>query len=505
MTEPGGAPSAAAGWTVRYLWIVGGLTVLHAVLAATLPITGDEAYYWDCSRHPDWTYFDQPPLVIWTMIPFRMLLGETALAVRSPAILSGLLLALFLVPLIRRLGGGMREATYSYLLLHAMPLYFVGAFYESTDVGMVTAWAAATWAAVALAKGEQRAWWGFGAACGLGFLAKFPVILVAPALTPALLRPEVRAQLRTPTPYLAGLFSLLLTAPIWIWGALHDWDNIVFQLYGRHTRSQGFTLEHLGAFIGGNLALATPFLCFAMFIALWRSRDRRGPGWSSLRVAMLMPFVAFGLISIFKHVGLHWGSPGLLLGTVVLVLVPFAGRRVWIGLGAIAGLTSSLLIVLIALFPEAAFQAVWVERSAPGDKPPRILTYPIGNDELLREVMRRRLPDEVVISQSYSLVHLLGFWSGGELPTALARVTSGVHGLASLYWYPPEHWQGIDAMFVTDRENLEESIAARFAACEPDDPILVTRDGREIRRFRVLRCTDLKQPVPAFSRLSRGP
>ena len=133
----------------HYLLIVGVLTLVRVIGSAIVPISGDEAYYWDCSRHLDWSYFDQPPLVIWAMVPFRALLGETALAIRAPAILSSVLLALLLIPLVRRLGGGWRETTFAYLLLQIMPIYFLASSYASTDVAMVTAYVGATLAAIA--------------------------------------------------------------------------------------------------------------------------------------------------------------------------------------------------------------------------------------------------------------------------------------------------------------------------------------------------------------------
>jgi hypothetical protein len=54
-----------------FLFVLLGTTLLHVFIAVATPVSGDEAYYWDCSRHLDWSYFDQPPLVIWAMIPFR--------------------------------------------------------------------------------------------------------------------------------------------------------------------------------------------------------------------------------------------------------------------------------------------------------------------------------------------------------------------------------------------------------------------------------------------------
>ena len=95
---------SAVPWSPRVFWgLLLALTLLHIVLAALLPISGDEAYYWDCSRHPEWSTFDQPSLVIWSMIPFRAVLGESRVAVRGPAILASNHLAVadsFYLPLV---------------------------------------------------------------------------------------------------------------------------------------------------------------------------------------------------------------------------------------------------------------------------------------------------------------------------------------------------------------------------------------------------------------------
>src|SRR5262245_20754327 len=144
----------SAGETVAafrtYALVLVAATVLHLLFAASLPVSGDEAYLWDCSRHPDWSYFDQPPLIIWGIALSRALLGDGALAVRWPAILSSLLIGVFLLPLVRRLGGGPREAATAYLLMHAMPVFFFGFFYSSTDIAMAPWFLAAVWAAAAL-------------------------------------------------------------------------------------------------------------------------------------------------------------------------------------------------------------------------------------------------------------------------------------------------------------------------------------------------------------------
>jgi len=486
----------------RWFWILLlGFLVVHAVLAATLPVSGDEAYYWDCSRHLDWSYFDQPPLVIWAMVPFRLLLGETALAVRGPAILASLLLGVFLLGLVKRLGGTEREAGWAYVVLHGMPLFFLGSFYASTDVVMTAAYLAATWAAVALAQGERRAWWGFGAAIGLGFLAKFPVVLVLPALLPVLAAREGRRQLRTPTPYLAGLAAGLLTAPVWIWAMAHHWDNIAFQLAGRHSvRTLG--VKYLGEFIGANLLLATPFLAAALAVAWWKGWHRRDPAWTAALLAAASPLVVFGSVALRERVGAHWGGPGLVVGLALLAVTAFRGRRALVASGMVLGLLLSLAVVAVAAAPERLIGLRWSYRGSPKHISTAKLAAAIGNQEIVREVSSRRRPGELVASESYTTVHLLAFLSKGRLPTRLAHVRPGKHGLASLYWYPPGELRGRSFLFVTKRTDVDAPLEGLFQNVEEENPIVIRRGGRIVRTVRLLRCENLLHPEGPFTRLS---
>lgn len=505
----------------RYLLVIAVLTLIRIVGSSLVPVSGDEAYYWDCSRHLDWSYFDQPPLVIWAIAPFRLLLGDTALAARAPAIVASVLLALFLIPLVQRLGGGIRETMLAYLLLQIMPIYFLGSSYASTDVAMVTAYVGATWAAVALAQGERRAWWGFGLACGVGFLAKFPVVLVAVALIPALWQKSVRDDLRTPTPWLAGLLSLLLTAPVWIWGARHDWDNIAFQLTGRHSgmgeSGRGFSNmlsllgsewdllqgpKHLLEFIGANMGFATPFLFVGILMALWSARGRKETGWSVFRVAAVTPLLFFAIISLKQRVGAHWGAPTLALGVVALALVAVPGRR-WL---AIAGAVFCLGIILPALYlvldPEVLLGIPAIASRSDERIANSPISYLYGGDEVVEKVLARVGPGELVASDSYTITHLLAFDSEGELETRLGNVMYGLHGLASLYWHTPESLEGADILFLTDeKKKILERLGDLFADCREEQPIEIYRRGRMVRYEDVLRCRDLQQPVPAFTRL----
>jgi hypothetical protein len=128
----------------------------------------------------------------------------------------------------------------------------------------------------------------------------------------------------------------------------------------------------------------------------------------------------------------------------------------------------------------------------------------IGNPEIAGEIAARLSPGEIMASSSYTITHLMGFLSGGTLETRLANINRGLHGLASLYWHPPGELLGRDFLFVADdkKGDMHTRLEPLFAEVVEQPPIEVHRHGQLIRSLRVLRCRDLRQPVPAFTRLS---
>jgi len=478
-----------------------GFALLHVVLAMSLPLSGDEAYYWDCSRHVDWSYFDQPAVVIWSMVPFRAVLGECRLAVRAPAILASLVIGLCLLPLTRRLGGEVHHAAAAYGLLHGMPIFLIGSFYASTDVAMVAAYVAATWAAVAIAQGFRRAWWGFGLSIGAGFMAKFTAVIAVAAVLAALRTREARRDLLTPTPWLAALAAMVCTIPVWVWGLQHEWQNIAFQLSGRHEGGGGIGLGYVGEFIGANLLLATPFLGVGLAIAWWKSRVRQDAAWFVFRVAIAAPLVFFCLIALKNRVGGHWGGPALVLATLALALTDFRGRRVLAGAGVGFGLALSITTLSIVRQPERFMEMNWSYKGRPMRISTDKLSAILGNREVTEEAARRLRPGEFVASESYTNVHLLAFLSGGALPTRLAAVGAGSHGLASLYWYDPDDLRGRDVLFVTNRDGLEANLEPLFDEVVEEVPLEITRRDEVVRVFRFYRCRNLHTPEGAFTRL----
>ena len=89
--------SSPSTWLPRLFW--GSWTLLllgRALLAAQLPLFGDEAFYaWE-SRHPAWAYSDLPGFTAWSILLGRAVL-ESELGIRLASLLLGALLPLQLM------------------------------------------------------------------------------------------------------------------------------------------------------------------------------------------------------------------------------------------------------------------------------------------------------------------------------------------------------------------------------------------------------------------------
>jgi hypothetical protein len=128
----------------------------------------------------------------------------------------------------------------------------------------------------------------------------------------------------------------------------------------------------------------------------------------------------------------------------------------------------------------------------------------IGNREISAEVEKRLRPGDLAASENYSLIHLVSLYSQGRVPVRLARITSGRHGLSSLYWYTPEELVGKDVLFFTESPGTAERLAGSFASIEEEEPFTLSARSRVVRRVRFYLCRRLIDPEKDFTRLPPG-
>jgi len=229
-------PDPAAATTRHLIVLILLLTLWHLGLAGLLPVTQDEAYYFDWARTLSWGYFDHPPGVALLGVT-GLLAPGSALAARLGTVIAATLTLIVLAAFYRRCGLRQGSAPLIALVLVATTAPgLAGGILTTPDTLLALCWALGLHEALAALQGDRRRWLTAGLATGLGLLAKYHMVLIGPVFLWALVRSDPKA-LRTPWPYLGGLLALLVFSPHLLWGADNDWVTMRFQF------SHGFATE----------------------------------------------------------------------------------------------------------------------------------------------------------------------------------------------------------------------------------------------------------------------
>jgi 4-amino-4-deoxy-L-arabinose transferase-like glycosyltransferase len=401
------------------LALVALLLVMRAVMAAQLPLSADEAYYWLWSKHLAAGYYDHPPMIAWLIRAGTSLFGDTALGVRLMGVLLSLPASWFVWQAGRLILDDDRAALgllffnltlmISVELLAAtpdMPSIVTSAafFYCLAQVqarrdgpglaahdGRPDAVARPPSAASAYTRTRiaPGVWWlAAGIAAGLGLLSKFSALFLgAGTLFWLIVDARQRPWLRSPWPYLGAVLALLIFSPNLVWQSQHHWETFLFQ-FGR-VGGGHFTLRYLGEFLAAQMGLATPFLFVLMLVGLGRGTRRD----SRLLLPAILVWTGTGYFLVHAlHDRVQGNWPCFLFPALAILAADafsLHGWRRWVSLLA-APLAALLLLGLYV-------QALFMPLHLPKDPLARILGRdfrPVG--EIAAVIVRSHLADAIV-------------------------------------------------------------------------------------------------------------
>jgi 4-amino-4-deoxy-L-arabinose transferase-like glycosyltransferase len=155
------------------------LTAIRLLVAASVPLAPDEAYYWVWSRALAPGYFDHPPMVALWIRAGTSLVGETALGVRLLGPLSAAAASWLLFDAAQRLFPGQRAGPPAVLLLNGTLLLGVGTVIVTPDSPLLFFWTATLWAMVRLIDSGAGRWWLVAGVCGgLALDSKYTALLL---------------------------------------------------------------------------------------------------------------------------------------------------------------------------------------------------------------------------------------------------------------------------------------------------------------------------------------
>jgi undecaprenyl-diphosphatase len=495
--RPAAGPAAAAGTAAptRILWItlavLTGLRLGYLALGA-LDLSPDEAHYWEWSRRLDLSYYSKGPLVAYLIHALTSVLGTSAFAIRSGAVLLSLLGSLAIYRLGRTAFGDGWVGLGAVVGLQLTPLFWAGSLLLTIDAPFIALWVLALLCLHrATVGGVRGAWLAAGVAVGLGLLAKYTMLFVLPGLALYLWRaPEARRWLARPEPYLAAALAGLIFSPVVVWNVQRGWVS------ARHVASQGTgggaSLLQPLEFVGAQLLVLTPLVAGILGWGLWYGiHEGLGRGREPYRflIAFVVPVLGFyALLSLQGKVQANWlaaAYPALALVAAGALrerarrLDPAGRRRQHAWLAAAAGMALSASVL------GHATDRLGIPPSL--DPTTRLKGWQELGDAV--SAVRRQMPDAArtfLVSERYQIASELAFYVEGRPPAY--NVNLGRRLNQYDFWEGPDSRRGWDAIYVQEGTGaLDPRVAEAFERTEGPLLVEVRRRDRPVRRFAVYR------------------
>jgi 4-amino-4-deoxy-L-arabinose transferase-like glycosyltransferase len=284
-----------------YLFLLSSF-IVKLLIAITLPITTDEAYFYIWGVAPDYGYYDHPPMVGWMLWLLQQVSHDIGW-LRFPSIL----LTTFIGWLIYRIVAMKNEemGLLAASLYVIMPVNLYGVLI-STDTTLVLWMFLSVFTFYLAVEREQRAWFVLsGLFLGMAVLSKYFVALLGFSYLVYFLifNRNKKGLVDLIIVYVMALPAVILNLA---WNYDHCWGNYMFNFVNRHDRSTGLSFYTFVGYILMWMYLLVPPLFYYL---LKKRKDLFQLKDSSERVFLVtffVPVTLFFALSIVKVIGLHW-------------------------------------------------------------------------------------------------------------------------------------------------------------------------------------------------------
>jgi hypothetical protein len=445
-------------WTIAAWVAVALVFALRLCAAFALPLTGDEAYYWEWSRRLAGGYVDHPPAVAWTIALFAPL-GHSPGVVRLGFVLCGGVASLAVAACASEIAGDRLAGAIAALALSLAPLSSIAFGLATPDGPYLMFWALALWFAARAFKRERALdWLALGVAVGGVLLSRVLGVAFLFGVLAYALGPGFAARRRGIALMLVAM--LCVCAPLLLWNAQHGWATFAFGLVHRHQQTREFSLPSV---VLEQFAAYSPGIFAAVLVAALRPRNAL-LAWTALPQFLVVAFFA-----LFERVEIYWifgffVSLCAMLGVAFVTLEPRL-QRIWSVVAvAPAGLLLALLFA-ISFAPAQVYALVVRQTGAElrNGGPFEIMTYAKLAADARRLAHER---DAVVVTDGYGFSSMLDFDAG------LAPVVIGYdwQGRQSHAWYPdserPHNVLLVDKEPLATRPDVARHLAQACARVE---------------------------------------
>jgi len=456
-------------WTAQHLK---GLLIAVFLLRGSfllfndISLVGDESYYWDWSRHPDWCYFSKPPMVAWLIGSFTWLLGDSTAALRLPALLSGMLFLWFFHATAQAFYGR-TAAAFALLLMLATPNNVLANLIMTIDPPLYCFWMITLYyLRRAIFDQQASAWFWAGCANAAALLSK-QVAVALPLLLLVFILLDRRRYGCFRQGFWLYLAPILAAAiPILLWNQQHDW--ILFSHSKTHFTTQiagsllvGF--KYAGELVLYQMLLISPLIFVLTVIIsiqlLWRFNRLTG---EQQFLVLTGPLLLLGvlLLGFEQKVQGNWPMPFYFSALILLSGAWQQGR--W-HKTLQYGLFSGFFLVAITYLLPVVLHVCQLENTRL-DPIRRFKHWPAVAAAIQTERQNAfsSADDSFVLALGHrNLASQLAFYLLDHPKVYRYEVSGAVLSQYEL-WPGPEEFMGADALVVSDAKEVPEAIKSAF-------------------------------------------
>lgn len=470
-------PSVQRWTALRWVLLLAlGVTLVRAVyLIALCPyhLVEDEAFYWEWSLRPDWSYATKGPGIAWAIWLSTQVFGATEWSLRLIAAVSSgvstLAIGMLAASVARRVrgdGSGVREGVIAGLLFNAVPVFQGTAILCTIDGPYVACWAVAAWAGWhAVMEGSRRAWVVLGAAIGIGFLFKYTILLLVPGLVvfAAMQSRRSPGSVRWDWACVAGVIAVLGFLPVLVWNSQNDWQTVRHLMghlglkggdvpikAGEGSR-QVFPGAWMLEFVALQGGMILPVVVAVVAAVVWSVRRGGGAGGGAifsrscgtayLLVCAAPILIFYLLVSLMAEAEANWPIAGYvtLLPLAALWLTEIdepRGLQRFARNFALIGGVISLLVIARADLARSGLELVSPKVASAIPVGRLMGAAPMADDAAarLREIRIKTGKDPVVICAQYGRASRLRFYLPGRPVVYAASLQTGGRKVQQDYW-----------------------------------------------------------------------
>lgn len=320
-------------------------TIVKLLLIYHIPLTGDEAYFTQWAKYPDWGYYDHPPMIGWVMY----LLGNIYFDIsffRLVSVVTGFVVAYVLYKLTSFYD---KESARYIAVLFLISPFNLFLTLITNDIVLLLFSSLSVLYFYKSYKEENR-WFAAlsGVFLGLGFLSKYFAVFIALGfLVYTLIKRDKQL-------FLTLFIVFLAVLPFGIQNLIYNynscWNNILFNLVAR-TKESSYNITTVLSFLGITVYLVTPW-------GVWYLIKNRG-GLTRLiypATILLLPLILFFIVSLKNSVGLHWVWSFIPYVFILFILLNENEKVRMFRYTAVFTLLHALIFSTILLLPVSAFE-----------------------------------------------------------------------------------------------------------------------------------------------------